>query len=287
MVARFSLTLFGLPIDHYAPVAAAAETAGYDAVWLADHLVTPTSRSSAYPYTSSGDPGYTAETPIADVWVNAGSIATSTSRLRIGTGVYILPLRPVLVTARAAATVQALSGGRLLFGVGTGWLRDEFDAMGTSFERRGRRTDESIDALRRLWTGRPVALDGEQVRFAEIQVSPAAEPSIPVIVGGITPPAIRRAGAVGDGWYGPACTLEESIAAREQIERERTRAGRNGEFSYHVRLVGPLDQANVNRYLDAGFQDLVVPMGPIDELTHGPLNAKLARVEALAESLLS
>ena len=93
---RLSLTLFGLPIRHYAAVAAEAEAAGYDAVWLADHLVTPITRSSPYPYAADGDPGYGPATPIADVWVNAGSIASVTTRLRIGTGVYILPLRPVL-----------------------------------------------------------------------------------------------------------------------------------------------------------------------------------------------
>jgi alkanesulfonate monooxygenase SsuD/methylene tetrahydromethanopterin reductase-like flavin-dependent oxidoreductase (luciferase family) len=272
-----SLTLFGLPIDQYAPVAAAAEAAGYDAVWLADHLVTPTARTSAYPYTADGDPGYTPDTPIADVWVNAGSIATATATLRIGTGVYVLPLRPVLVTARAAATVQALSGGRFLFGIGTGWLRDEFDAADAPFEARGHRADEAIDTLRRLWTGRP---------DRGIQVSPAADPPIPVIVGGAAPPALRRAGLRGDGWYGPACTLGESIAARDRIEAERAAAGRTGAFTYHVRLVGPPEPATVARYLDAGFTDLVVPLAPIVELTNGALDRKLTRVQQLADTLL-
>lgn len=276
--ARLSLTLFGLPIDQYAPVAVAAEAAGYDAVWLADHLVTPTERSSAYPYTADGDPGYRPETPIADVWVNAGGIATATSRLRIGTGVYILPLRPVLVTARAAATVQALSGGRLLFGVGTGWLRDEFEAMGTGFGDRGPRTDAALDRLRRLWTGEP---DGG------ICVSPAADPPIPVIVGGASPPALRRAGQRGDGWYGPACTLEASIEARDRIEAIRVAHGRTGDFTSHVRLTGPPEPATVARYEAEGFTDLVVPLAPIADLTHGPLEPKLARVAELADTLLA
>jgi probable F420-dependent oxidoreductase len=276
--ARFALTLFGLPIDQYAPVAVAAEAAGFDAVWLADHVVTPTERSSAYPYTSDGDPGYGPHTPIADVWVTAGSIATATSRLWVGTGVYILPLRPVLLTARAAATVQALSGGRLRFGIGTGWLRDEFDAMGTGFDDRGVRTDAAVDRLRRLWSGEEV--DG-------IHVSPAAEPPIPVIVGGSSPPALRRAGQRGDGWYGPACTLEESEAARDRIEAIRADAGRAGAFTYHVRLTGAPEPATVARYVEAGFTDLVVPLAPIAELTDGSLGEKLARVTELAGALLA
>lgn len=280
---RLSLTLFGLPIRHYAPVAVEAEAAGYDGVWLADHLVTPTTRSSPYPYTADGDPGYRPETPIADVWVNAGSIAAVTSRLRIGTGVYILPLRPVLATARAAATVQALSGGRLLFGIGTGWLRDEFDAVGTSFATRGRRTDEAIDALRRLWTGTPTTADGEEIHFDELQVSPAAEPPIPVIVGGTAAAALRRAAERGDGWYGPACSLEQSMAVRDRVEAAR--AG-PGDFTYHVRLTGPPERATVARYTDAGFTDLVVPLGPIAELSADPLHATLRRVRGLADALL-
>ncbi len=280
---RLSLTVFGLPIRHYAPVAAEAEAAGYDAVWLADHLVTPTIRSSPYPYAADGDPGYGPATPIADVWVNAGSIASVTTRLRIGTGVYILPLRPVLATARAAATVQALSAGRLLFGIGTGWLRDEFDAVGTDFETRGRRTDEAIDVLRRLWTGAPTVADGAEVRFAELQVSPAADPPIPVVVGGTAPAALRRAARRGDGWYGPACTLAESAAARDRIEAERVE---RRDFTYYVRLTGPPEPATVARYADAGFDDVVVPLGPIAELAAEPLPATLRRVRDVADTLL-
>jgi probable F420-dependent oxidoreductase len=273
---RLSLTLFGLPIGEYAPVAVAAEEAGLDAVWLADHVVTPTTRTSVYPYTPDGDPGYRPETPIADVWVTAGGIATATSRLRIGTGVFVLPLRPVLTTARAAVTLQALSGGRLLFGVGTGWLREEFDAAGVAFDDRGRRADEAIDLLRRLWTGRPVD---------RMQVSPPADPPIPVIVGGASPPALRRAALRGDGWYGPACSLEASVAARDHIVAGRTRAGRSGPFSFHVRLTGPPDATTVARYLDAGFSDLVVPLGTIADLATCPLEQKVARVRRLAGTL--
>lgn len=283
-MTRLSLTLFGLPIGHYAPVAVEAEAAGYDAVWLADHLVTPTVRSSPYPYTVDGDPGYHGETPIADVWVIAGSIASVTTKLRIGTGVYILPLRPVLTAARAAATMQALSRGRLLFGIGTGWLRDEFDAVGASFETRGRRTDDAIDALRRLWTGTPTSADGGEIRFGELQVSPAADPPIPVIVGGTSPAALRRAAQRGDGWYGPACTLDESVAARQRIEAGRS--GDGADFTYHVRLSGPLERATVARYADAGFTELVVPLGPIADLSAEPLEATLRRVRALAGDLL-
>ena len=155
-------------------MAAEAEAAGYDAVWLADHLVTPTTRSSPYPYAADGDPGYDPATPIADVWVNAGSIASVTTRLRIGTGVYILPLRPVLATARAVVPVL------------------------------------------------PTVADGAEVRFAELQVSPVADPPIPVVVGGTAPAALRRAARRGDACgYGPACTLAGSAAARDRIEAQR------------------------------------------------------------------
>jgi alkanesulfonate monooxygenase SsuD/methylene tetrahydromethanopterin reductase-like flavin-dependent oxidoreductase (luciferase family) len=262
-----SLTLFGLPPAHYAPVAVAAEAAGYDGVWLADHVVTPTCRSTAYPYADDGDPGYDLTTPVADVWVTAAAVAAATSALRIGTGVYVLPLRPVEATARAAATVQALSDGRLLFGIGTGWLREEFDALGVEFEGRGRRTDDAIAQLLQRW-------------------GDAGGPSIPFVVGGAAEPALRRAAHVADGWYGPACPLEASVAARERIERHRSEARRTGDFAYHVRCVGPTEPATVRRYADAGFDDLTVALAPIGTLATDSLPETVARVGALIDRLL-
>ena len=256
---RLSLNLFGIPMEGYAPLAVAAERSGYDAVWLSDHLVTPLEYAATYPYSSTGRPGYDGRTPLADVWATLGYLAAATHRIRLGTGVYILPLRNPFVTARAAATVQQLSGGRLLLGVGAGWMREEFDAVGESVEDRGARLDEIVAVMRELWTGEPVAHDGAHYRFDAVQLSPAAEPAPPVIVGGLTPPALRRAARIGDGWFAPASTLDEVVAAREAIDAERRSLGRDHlPFRIWVRLRDPWNASERNSFRSAGFDDVTV-----------------------------
>ena len=158
-----------------------------------------------------------------DVWVNAAHLAAHTTTLKIGSGVLVLPLRSPFVTARAVASAQLLSGGRILLGVGTGWLREEFDAVGEDFDGRGRRTDEAIGILRRLWSGEVVEHDGESYSFGPVQFVPAVDPP-PVVVGGTSKPALRRAARLGDGWYGPSVPLEQSVAARDAIDEAARRA---------------------------------------------------------------
>jgi alkanesulfonate monooxygenase SsuD/methylene tetrahydromethanopterin reductase-like flavin-dependent oxidoreductase (luciferase family) len=117
----------------------------------------------------------------------------------MGTGVYILPLCNPFVSARSAATIQLLSKARLLFGVGSGWLEEEFSAVGERFSNRGGRSEEVIEVMRRLWTGEPVTFSGQYVGFEGVQLSPPVSPSIPIVVGGMTTLAARRAARIGDG----------------------------------------------------------------------------------------
>jgi probable F420-dependent oxidoreductase len=282
---RLSLSVFGLPLESYAPIATVAEQTGYDAVWLADHMVTTVEYAPVYPYHPSGrPPGFTSATPLADVWATLGHLTSATSRIKLGTGVYILPLRNPFVTARAAATVQILSGGRLLFGIGAGWLREEYEAADQNFDNRGARMDEIAGILRRLWTGEVVAHSGEHYAFPELQITPALQPPPPIIVGGITPPALRRAARLGDGWFGPACPLAESIAAREAIEAERRRVGRDHlPFSYHVRITDPWNAAEWSSFADAGFEDVVVFPGQLVSDGHRDQDAMVEGIVRLAE----
>lgn len=284
---RLSLNLFGMPMDTYAPLAVAAEQSGYQAVWLSDHLVTPVDWEPAYPYSSTGRPGgYGGHTPLADVWTTLGYLACATSRIQLATGVYILPLRNPFVTARAAATVQQLSGGRLLFGAGAGWMREEFAAVGERFEDRGARFDEIVAILRKLWTGEAVSHTGAHYAFEAVQLSPAAEPQPPIVVGGITPPALRRAARLGDGWFAPACALDEAVAARELIDAERRALGRDHlPFQVWTRLRDPWDSAERDSVRRAGFENVsvfpaqLVRDGGIDAITDAlaRLAAEVAR----------
>lgn len=282
-----SLMLFGLPAEEYAPLTVRAEALGFEVVWLPDHLVTPLSFAKVYPYTSSGDPGYRPDTPLADVWVTIGYLAAVTSRIRLGSGVFILPLRNPFVTAKAVSMAQALSGGRVLFGVGTGWQREEYEAVGERFDGRGARTDEILAILAKLWSGQPVSHDGPAYHFPPVQLAPAPQ-APPIVVGGSNEVALRRAGRLGQGWYGPNEPLEAMLAARERLNRYRSYAGRADEpFDYYVRLVGGLEAENQRRYADAGFEHLVVGLGEVPGYHAGlPLERKLELLAELGERVV-
>jgi probable F420-dependent oxidoreductase len=285
---RLSLNVFGLPLHSYAILAEAAERSGYDSLWLSDHLIAPVEWAPVYPYDSTGRPGaYGVNTPLTDVWVTLGLLAGATSRIRLATGVYILPMRNPFVTAKCAATVQGLSGGRFLFGVGSGWMREEFAAVGEDFDSRGARMDEIVAILRKLWSGEPVSHQGEHYNFEAVQMNPAAEPAPPIIVGGLTPPALRRAARIGDGWFGPAATLEAAAAARETIEAERRRLGRDGlPFQYWVRITDPWNAAERASLAAAGFEDVVVHPGQLVAGGNRELGAMMEGVERLAAEAL-
>lgn len=278
---RLALNLFGLPLDSYAAMACAAEDAGWDSVWLSDHLVTPLDWEATYPYDSSGRPrGYGVETPLADVWAMLGMLSCATQRIGLATGVYILPLRNPFVTARAAATVQSLCGGRLIFGVGSGWMREEFVAVGEDFESRGARMDEIVAILRALWTGAPVSYRGRHYDFDTVQMTPAADPAPPIVVGGLTPVALRRAARLGDGWFSPAAGLADVVAARDAIEAERRSLGRDHlPFRYWVRAAAPWNGAELEALARAGFDDVVVHPG---QLVAGGVRDRDAVLEGIA-----
>jgi alkanesulfonate monooxygenase SsuD/methylene tetrahydromethanopterin reductase-like flavin-dependent oxidoreductase (luciferase family) len=183
----------------------------------------------------------------------------ATTTMHVGTGVYVLPQRNPFVTALAAATAQTMSGGRFRLGVGAGWLREEFELLEHEFDGRGARMDEIIDVMRLLWSGGFESYDGERYAFTDVR-SAIADPAVPVVVGGATPPAIRRAATRGDGWYSTAnLSLDEAVAAREHIDRIRADVGRTDvAFTHYVRLGAPVTLDHARRFIDAGFADLTI-----------------------------
>ncbi|HEY4333481.1 MAG TPA: TIGR03619 family F420-dependent LLM class oxidoreductase [Ilumatobacteraceae bacterium] len=280
---QFSLTLFGLPIAEYAPIAVLAEELGFEAVWFGDHLVTPTSFAPTYPYDDSGSPNYGADTPIVDVMVMIGHIAALTTRIRLGPGVYILPLRDPFVAARAAATAQDLCQGRLMFGVGVGWMREEFDVVAQSFADRGSRTDEALAVLHELWSGRPVAHTGSHYAFEEVCFSPAPAVPIPIVLGGTTDAALRRTARWASGWFAPHRPLHEAQAVRQRLDVMLAEAGRSVEgFELWYRLVDPPSPDVLDAYAAQGVEHLVLgPFWAGGADRSSPLALKLAAIERI------
>lgn len=188
--------------DGLIELATNAESAGFESVWTVEHVVFPDGYESAYPYDGSGKMAMAADTDLPDPLIWLTWIASVTERLRLGTGILILPQRNPVVLAKEVATLDWLSGGRVELGCGVGWLREEFDALGVPFERRGARTDEYVEVLRTLWTDDHAAHDGEFASFSGISVNPKpANGTVPIHIGGHTEAAARRAGRIGDGFF--------------------------------------------------------------------------------------
>jgi probable F420-dependent oxidoreductase len=252
-------------------IAVAAEEAGFESIWTVEHVVVPAGYESRYPYDPSGKMPAPDDTPLTDPFVWLSFAAAVTSRIRLGTAIAIIPQRNPLVTAKVVASVDRLSGGRVLLGVGAGWLREEFDALGVPFERRGARLDEYIGAMRALWASERASFDGEFVRFTECTSSPRpAAGSVPVHIGGHTEVAARRAGRLGDGFFPGSADLDHLASILQVMRRAAEEAGRDPD-AIEVTAGGPMDVDGVKRLADLGVARVAVapPAFDVEGLRRG------------------
>jgi probable F420-dependent oxidoreductase len=226
---EFTNALIGASPLHYVDLARASEAAGFTAVSLSDHMFSPQTLSSAYPYTPDGKPLMLADEDWLDPWVTVGAMAAVTTTLRFMTNVYILPLRNPFVVAKAVGTAAVLSGNRVSLGVGAGWMKEEFDQLEQPFSARGKRMNEMIDVLRVLWSGGMVEHHGDVYDFDPLDMRPAPSEPIPIIIGGHSDAALRRAAERGDGWIGVAYSVEELLGHCERLRLMRDDAGRADE----------------------------------------------------------
>ena len=206
-------------------VAAAAERAGFATLWAGEHVVMVDERQSRYPYADDGRIAVPADADWLDPLVALSFAAAATSRIELATGVLLLPEHNPVVVAKQAASLDVLSGGRLTLGVGIGWSRDEFDALGVPFERRAARTAEYVDAMRTVWRDDVASFHGEFVGFDQMRVNPKPRNRrIPVVLGGNSDAALRRVAEWGDGWYGFNLADVEEAADCASLLRSLCRA---------------------------------------------------------------
>ncbi|MFQ5415718.1 MAG: LLM class F420-dependent oxidoreductase [Myxococcota bacterium] len=257
-------------------IAAGAERAGFEGVLVSEHLFVPETYAAGYPYSQSGRPDFDADTPFPDPWVAITAMAAATRRLRFATMVSVLPLHHPLEIAKAVGTAALFSDNRVVLGAGAGWMREEFEALGVDFATRGRRFDESIAVLRRMWTGEMVEYRGEIFDFGRIQMRPAPTKTVPIYIGGASKPALQRAASLGDGWLGAGNTPEQAAAILKDLARLRRDAGRESEpFEAVVPLLAPPDADTLRRLSDLGATGTV----------NYPFRYTLAPEASLAEKL--
>jgi probable F420-dependent oxidoreductase len=244
-------------------LAQGAEAAGFDSVWTVEHVVLPDDFSSRYPFTRDGAMPMSTADVMPDPLIWMAQAAAVTDRLRVGTGVLILPLRNPLVLAKELATLDHLSGGRVDLGVGLGWLREEFDVVGVPWDRRGSRAEEYVAAMRALWTTDPTDFAGEFVNFARVRCNPKpAQRSVPIHIGGASRAAAERAGRIGDGFFPGKGNLAELVDIVRQTAVAHGRDPNAIEvMAGHPRLMeDPLAYSEELR--GAGVDRVAVPVFP-------------------------
>jgi probable F420-dependent oxidoreductase len=248
--------------DAAARIAALAERLRYDSLWAGEHVVVPSPRVAPSPM----EP----DEPILDPLVALAHVAAHTGRIRLGTGVIILPQRNPLVLAKQVASLDVLCGGRLILGLGVGYLEPEMRAIGVPMEGRGARADEYLAAMRALWEEEAPAHRGQHVRFEGVDAHPRpVQRPLPVVVGGHTRAAHRRAARHADGWYGFMVGLRAMAQQRELMRAAIEEAGRERPLHVSVTPARRLDEETVAAYSELGVQRLIVapPVGlSLDEL---------------------
>lgn len=244
-------------------VADQSEAVGIESIWVSEHLVVADPREPP----SQMNP----EDPILGPVATLAFLAGTTRSVLLGTGVVVLPLRNPLILAKELATVDVLSGGRLLFGVGVGYVEQEFEALGVPFDDRGPRTEEYLAAIRAVWTETHPSFDGRTVKVEGVQAHPhpVQHPHPPIVMGGDAPPVMRRTIREADGWYGWGLDLEEAARRLEILRETAARVPRGddlGPLEVTITPPGDIDASEARRYAELGVSriNLMLPWDPPD-----------------------
>jgi len=286
-----SLDKFGLDVGVYGPLATPetitdlahfAEDAGFGSIWLADHVVFPASIASRYPFSASGAFPAPTTDPLLEPIAAMGVLAGATKRIRIGTAVLIIPYRNPVLLARMLITIDQFSGGRVILGAGVGWLKEEFEALDTAdFKLRGKVTDDYLDIFKALSAGGEVGFQGETYSFEPVHSVPGSvqQPHPPILIGGVSNPALRRVVERGDGWLATALgppEMAERLAALKSIAANHGRAFDDIDLVYKIFLnpgdpkPGPYGRREIGSgsdsqilddlkaIVDAGFESIIV-----------------------------
>jgi probable F420-dependent oxidoreductase len=250
--------------DSIARVATRAEELGYDSLWVSDHIVFPTELSLPYPYSPDGKLPLNPNNPLLEPFTVLSYAAAVTKTIKIGTSVIIVPYRDPIITAKIVSSLDVLSGGRFIFGVGIGWLEEEFKALRQEKRNRVPQTKEALEAMIACWTQDTPEYHGRFYDFADIKFAPKPrqKPYPPIWFGGTTMPALKRAVELGSGWHSVWETPEE-VAGKTAILRglceEAGKDVSHFEITINVNNKVPLTPDSVEQYADAGVSMMFMP----------------------------
>ena len=238
------------------------ESLGYESVWTFEHVIVPVDYESKYPYHESGKMGAPAETTFIDPLIALTAVAANTKTLRLGTGVNILSQVNPIYIAKQAASLDFMSGGRFMLGVGIGWLKEEFAALGVPFERRGARFDDYIQGMRKIWSGEVVEHESDFVSWHNFKSYPLpVQNPFPVVMGGVKGKIFERIAKYGNGWYAPAGDPKEMKQHLESLKRACDDIGRDmSEIEITCMWPGQGGKDFLGQLADVGVHRVVMPI---------------------------
>jgi probable F420-dependent oxidoreductase len=262
---KFATFLMQTSPSAIAGVAKKAEELGYESLWIPEHILMPIEYKSRYPY-ANGRLAAPPEAPLHDPMLALAYAAAVTTRIRLATGVFVVPLRNPYATAKAVASLDTLSNGRFIFGIGIGWLEEEFAAVGMNFEKRAARTREYIALMKKIWTEDTPSFEGKTQKLPptfKCYPHPVQKPHPPLIFGGNTEASYKRAAQIGDGWYGIAENIDattKAIARLRELENSVKRS-KPLEITLAPRFAGSSSLDNMKRLAEIGADRVIIAAG--------------------------
>lgn len=283
---KFSLAISMCDPSHYLPLARAAEAAGWDSVCVPDGG--PWTAATTEAYDTGGERWWGPDTAFLEPFVVIPAMAAVTERIRFYTNVYKLPTRSPLHTARAVASAWALAPGRIALGIGLGWNREEFDALGIDFDTRGGRADEAIEILRRVLAGDWVEFEGRYFTLPRLKQAPSISERLPIYAGGDSEVAMRRAARFCDGWIARAPAVDDVVALVPQMREAVEREGRSFEaFEILAMCPDATDEASLVRLARAGIDEVELWPWNRYEVGLADLPGKLDAVTRFADEVIA
>ena len=269
-------------VDSMIGLARKAEAVGVESLWTFEHVIVPNDYNSKYPYSGDGKMGVPPETNFVDPLIALAAIARETSRVRLGTGVNILPQTNPLLLAKQTASLDFVSNGRFMLGVGIGWLREEYEAMGTPFERRGARFDDYIEAMRKVWSGETVEHESEHLHWTGFKSYPLPiQKPLPLVIGGSKGKAFERIARHGQGWFAPTLGPDQLRPMLESLTKACDEVGRDpAEVEITSMWIPAMGLDHLHQFADLGVARLIVP---VQALGGNPVEA----LDGLADDVLA